>query len=476
MMKRKTVGFVALMCCLLATPFRSQAQDYPGLSFKRIFTDYQTLNGGDFGALKDYRNGWELGFHLPFSHNLSLNVPVRIGQAAKNSDFIGARLFSADAQLHYQFLANPDLFHPYVLAGAGIVTQSGEKTNIQVPAGIGLDVRITDNAWFNLQGEFRWSSLQDNHNFNYGIGFKYFRAPVKQEEPAPVDSDGDGIPDITDACPYEAGTLQFNGCPDTDLDGIADPNDDCPDVPGVMAFNGCPDTDMDGLPDPKDACPNEAGPISNNGCPVEVKADTDGDGITDDVDRCPDVPGLAQFGGCPDRDGDGIEDLKDSCPDKPGLAIYDGCPDTDGDGLPDPKDACPKTPGPVENNGCPVIEKADREVLTFAMRAVQFELAKATLKPESYSILNQIVTIMKKYPDYDLSIEGHTDSTGSDADNQRLSEARAKSCHDYLVSKGIADERLHYRGFGESRPVADNATYSGRTLNRRVEFNMIPPK
>src|SRR5690606_4439453 len=135
----------------------------------------------------------------------------------------------------------------------------------------------------------------------------------------------------------------------------------------------------------------------------------------------------------PDRDGDGIEDRYDDCPDVPGLTAFAGCPDTDGDGIPDPKDACPNTAGPASNNGCPVIEKADREVLTFAMRAVQFELGKATLKPDSYSILNQIVNILKKYPDYHLVIEGHTDNTGSADVNQRLSESRAKSCYDYLV-------------------------------------------
>jgi outer membrane protein OmpA-like peptidoglycan-associated protein len=399
-----------------------------------------------------------------------------VGLADKDSDFIGEHIVGADAQLHFHFLRNPDRFMPYLLAGAGFVWQGKESTNIQAPAGIGLDVKLTEKAFFNLQGEFRWSSAENNNNFNYGIGFKYFLGPVEQEMPAPVDSDMDGIPDIADECPLVPGLEVFSGCPDTDGDQIPDPKDECPNEAGVMAFMGCPDTDVDGLPDHQDACPTEAGPISNNGCPVEVKQDSDMDGIVDDEDRCPDVAGLLQFGGCPDRDGDGIEDLADSCPDKAGPVQYNGCPDTDGDGLPDPKDSCPNSPGPVDNNGCPYIDKQDREVLTFAMRAVQFELGKAALKPESNKILDQIAVILKKYPDYRLSIEGHTDNTGAEDANLKLSEARAKSCHDYLVQKGIPDDRLDYKGYGESRPVADNATYSGRTLNRRVEFNVIPPK
>ena len=108
------------------------------------------------------------------------------------------------------------------------------------------------------------------------------------------------------------------------------------------------------------------------------------------------------------------------------------------------------------------------------MKAVQFELGKATLKSESYSILNQIADIMRRYPDYVLSIEGHTDNTGSVDVNQRLSESRAKACYEYLAQKGIPASRLKYKGYGQSRPIADNSTYSGRTLNRRVEFNLVP--
>ena len=167
-------------------------------------------------------------------------------------------------------------------------------------------------------------------------------------------------------------------------------------------------------------------------------------------------------------------DDDDKCPTVAGLTAFMGCPDTDGDGIEDPKDKCPNTYGPISNNGCPIIEAADREVLSFAMKAVQFELGKATLKSESFSVLNQIVSIMRKYPDYKLTIEGHTDNTGASDVNQKLSENRAKSCYDYLLQKGIPAIRMTYKGFGQTRPIADNSTYSGRTLNRRVEFNLTP--
>lgn len=453
-----------------------------GLSFKRLFLDYQTLNGGDFGAFQDYRNGFEFGFHYPVAKPLMLNIPVKIGLGNKTSEFANHHIIGADLQLHLYPISNPNRFRPYLLGGGGFVWQGKDSVNLQVPAGIGVDIQLTRNAFFNIQSEFRWSSAEDNNNFNHGIGFKYFFAQKVESDSmytpqAPTtelaDRDMDGIADEFDVCPDIKGLMAFAGCPDTDGDGVQDSKDDCIEVAGLIEMNGCPDSDGDGVSDKKDKCPNVAGLATNDGCPVERK-DTDGDGIMDDVDKCPDAAGLSKFFGCPDTDNDGIEDSQDKCPTAAGLTAFMGCPDTDKDGIEDPKDKCPNTYGPVSNQGCPVIEAADREVLTFAMKAVQFELGKATLKPESYSILNQIVNIMKKYPDYKLTIEGHTDNTGAADVNQKLSDNRAKSCYDYLASKGIPTSRMTYKGYGQSRPIADNSTYSGRTLNRRVEFNLTP--
>ncbi len=102
-----------------------------------------------------------------------------------------------------------------------------------------------------------------------------------------------------------------------------------------------------------------------------------------------------------------------------------------------------------------------------------FDFAKATLHTESYPDLDRIVKLLKDYPNISVEIDGHTDFVGSDADNIILSKSRAKSCQDYIVSKGINMERLTYKGFGESKPVADNKTEEGRKLNRRVEFIII---
>ncbi len=287
-----------------------------------------------------------------------------------------------------------------------------------------------------------------------------------------LDADGDGVEDAQDNCPDRFGKPELNGCPDTDGDGIADKDDLCPEAAGTPEMGGCPDSDGDGIPDNEDACPDQPGLLSLQGCPMQ---DRDRDGIADSKDACPDEPGTRATSGCPDADGDGVADKDDLCPDQAGT--LKGCPDTDGDGVADHMDNCPSTAGSALNYGCPdIIEKEDRERLEYAAQAVQFETGKATLKAESYAILDEVVAILRKYPEYEVVIRGHTDNTGSAQANLVLSEERAKSCYEYLIARGIEPERLSYEGVGEREPIADNSTEEGRQLNRRVEFRLIPKK
>lgn len=230
------------------------------------------------------------------------------------------------------------------------------------------------------------------------------------------------------------------------------------------------DTDGDGIFDSRDKCPTVPGVAKYEGCPVP---DTDKDGIFDDKDKCPEVAGYPELDGCPypDRDKDGVTDNKDRCPDEPGSTKNDGCPitDRDGDGVPDDIDRCPDTPGPASNYGCPEDVKTK---LTYIAKNIYFNTNKATLQTISYDPLNQLVDILNKYPNAKLTIEGHTDNTGTNAYNIQLSGSRAKTVLSYLTSKGIAANRLTAVGYGEEKPVATNNTAEGRTLNRRVELKL----
>jgi len=101
---------------------------------------------------------------------------------------------------------------------------------------------------------------------------------------------------------------------------------------------------------------------------------------------------------------------------------------------------------------------------------IRFDVNKATLKPESMGPINKIYKLMVKYPDLKFSVEGHTDSDGDAALNQKLSEERAKAVMDKLIAMGISSDRLKSKGWGESKPIDNNATPEGKANNRRVEF------
>ena len=145
---------------------------------------------------------------------------------------------------------------------------------------------------------------------------------------------------------------------------------------------------------------------------------------------------------------------------------YGSCPDTDGDGVMDKYDKCPEEPGAIENDGCPIYVPVE-----FA-KNIGFESGKATLTQDSYQYLDQLVQIMKDDANCWVKLDGHTDNTGSDKINQKLSQDRVDAIKYYLVDNGIDPNRIIARGHGPSKPIADNKTAEGRAKNRRVEINI----
>jgi OOP family OmpA-OmpF porin len=136
--------------------------------------------------------------------------------------------------------------------------------------------------------------------------------------------------------------------------------------------------------------------------------------------------------------------------------------DSDGDGVTDDKDACPGTPRgiAVDERGCWAMSSA-----------LLFDFDKAVIKKDFYPVLDETKKIFDDYPTMKVQIDGHADSKGSDAYNQKLSERRAKAVMMYLVnSVGIDASRLSAVGYGESKPAYPNDTEELRALNRRVEF------
>lgn len=105
---------------------------------------------------------------------------------------------------------------------------------------------------------------------------------------------------------------------------------------------------------------------------------------------------------------------------------------------------------------------------------VTFAVNSAVINSNFRTTLDSVANNLVEYPNSIIDVYGHTDSTGSDAYNQRLSEQRAQAVTNYLVSRGVSSARLRWQGFGETQPIADNATEYGRSKNRRVEIKIIP--
>ena len=110
---------------------------------------------------------------------------------------------------------------------------------------------------------------------------------------------------------------------------------------------------------------------------------------------------------------------------------------------------------------------------SIVLKNIFFDLNKFDLKPESQAELDKLVQLLADNPNLRIEISGHTDNVGKPADNLTLSNNRAKSVINYLIGKNIAAQRLTSKGYGETKPVADNKTEEGRALNRRTEMKVV---
>lgn len=204
-----------------------------------------------------------------------------------------------------------------------------------------------------------------------------------------------------------------------------------------------------------------------------------------------------------DSDKDGIADSRDKCSGTPAGVVVDanGCPlDTDKDGVADYLDKCPNTRAgvAVDKYGCPPVVKkvvilasepkveekvkiaaVEQEVVVLAFEDIHFDFDQSTLKPEAKTILKRNILLLKENPKAKIRVAGYTSASGTEEYNQKLSERRAKSVQDYLISEGvITKERLSTIGYGEKQPVAYEAApkdlYSDAAkANIRVLFEVV---
>lgn len=160
-----------------------------------------------------------------------------------------------------------------------------------------------------------------------------------------------------------------------------------------------------------------------------------------------------------DDDGDGVANKFDKCPNTPANTVVDGA-------------GCPlKTPRPVVTEKV-IITEADRRVVDEAIKNLEFDLGKSTIRQTSFATLNRVAELLVE-KNFSLKLAGHTDNTGSMALNLRLSKDRAEAVKAYLVSQGANASRIEATGYGPNQPIATNSTAAGRQQNRRVEFTLF---
>ncbi len=394
-----------------------------------FFEDFTNVNDyWNFGAVfSRLRAGRYIGNGFSIGLAASMNSISKIGKYETKS----ISYFGLDFDIKYRFVKN-GWFDPYALVGGGYTWM--DSGNPSLNGGLGMNFWFTKVFGVNIQSVYKHSfdeaKMLPHFQHSLGIILKL----------GGVDTDGDGIYDKYDACPEVAGLEEFNGCPDSDGDGIQDSEDACPNEAGPAELNGCPDSDGDGIADKDDACPKEAGPIELNGCP-----DRDGDGVADKDDQCPDVVGPVENSGCP-------------------------WPDSDGDGVFDKDDQCPNIVGPASNNGCPIVTEDVQKEITDLARAIYFQTGKMTFTDETAIRMDKISAILNQYKTLHFDVEGHTDSTGSDKINNRLSQQRADAVRTYLVEHGFPADMIAAKGYGSAKPIGNNKTRKGRQENRRVEI------
>ena len=349
------------------------------------------------------------------NRSFDMDASVNFGQIDNkrldvNNEFMVNGTLGLRYRLANGYILNPtSWFDPYLRLGAGVHHLDYQDLEF---------INVTD-----LQGHPISNGAiagSDHFTVTGGLGINFwfaekFGVNVMSEYYHQRGMEGDNI----DFFQHSAGLVFRFGQLDRDGDGIPDREDECPDTPGIIEFQGCPDTDKDGLPDHEDDCPLEPGPIENNGCPYN---DRDQDTILDDVDECPDVPGLIEYEGCP-----------------PPIRIIEE----------------------------PVVTPETPKRIVF--EDVLFEFDSYRIKMSEFGSIQEAAAEIKATGGI-YYIDGHTDTRGTDAYNETLSQQRAQAVKDALVKEGADPAKLIVRGIGEKFPECTEDTEACHQQNRRVEI------
>lgn len=358
--------------------------------------------------------GLRLGYNFTDRLGAEASYGYTKTEGTVNDAINGVKVHNYNLDLLYHFIPQNRLV-PFVAAGVGGLHNDINANHVAFNYGGGVKYALNDDI--DLRGDVRHilytaNETLSNLEYSVGVGFVFGRTkPVPAPVAAPVP---EPKPVVAPAPPPAPKAEPAPAPKDSDKDGVIDDLDKCPGTPAGVKVdaNGCPiDSDKDGVPDYLDKCP---------GTPAGVKVDADG---------------------CPiDSDKDGVADYLDKCPGTP-LGTH------------------------VDKDGCP----PPAQKVTIELN-VLFDTDKSDIKKKYHDELGKVARFLEKYPTITGTIEGHTDNIASDKYNMKLSQRRAESVKKYLVDKyKIDSKRLTAKGYGETKPIADNATAAGRQKNRRVQ-------
>ncbi len=366
------------------------------------------------GAGSDFdQNSFVFGLKLDNGQAISPRVELGYISIDKKGESVDGLLqFNIDGV--YDYISNYELT-PYLFAGGGYEHVFNSRKNFDsqffIDGGIGAYYPITKDL--NIFGEFRGIYLLTGEGQDGETAlFVGLSMPLGATYSAPVDSDGDGVADYNDECPR------------TPLGARVD-------------ARGCPIT-------------------------VQVEMDSDGDSIPDRIDNCPNTPPNVgvDASGCPVITKRDVKVLEEKI--KPKRVVKKRRSlDSDGDGVNDSEDECPNTPKGFSVNeiGCPVKKNLQ----------IRFEVNSATVPIDQQWKIREFAAFLKKYPNAKVDIVGYTDSSGNPDKNLYLSQRRAQSVKELLISYGIKASRIKAIGKGDLNPIASNDTPEGREQNRRIE-------
>lgn len=448
--------------------------------------------------------GFETGVGVgSLEANIQTNSQASEAEGIEDTLFV-SNIYPIDLRLVFQPIKKGK-FIPYIFGGAGIVVFNPKNRDDQelthnargdykkissyFPVGAGGQFSITDRTSVGVSGTYFLAStkyLDDIKTgsrdafWNITLNLFAYLTPdnpdldgdglLNDEEkqigtdPLNPDTDGDKLRDGAEVHTYKTNPLNK----DTDGDGLTDGEE-------VLTYLTNPlkkDTDGDGLTDGDEVLKYSTDPL---------KMDTDGDGLTDgdevlkyttdplkidtDGDGLGDGDEVLKYHTNPikvDTDSDGLNDGDEVLQHKTDPIK----PDTDDGGMPDGKEIQlglnPLDPA----DDVPIIKIGERIIL----EGVNFETAKTALLPTAKDILDQVASSLISSPTAQVAIHGHTDNVGGAKYNMTLSIGRAEAVKAYLVSKGISPERITSKGFGFTKPIADNTSAEGKAKNRRIEF------